>query len=122
MSSRRVACRAQILEKRSEELLYNKLLLLEHELKKYVHDIARKIRDLTDLNSIREIVKLVDVELAREDDLNRYRKIVTVETPIDLELEPIQDCECRRIDRESEIVEEYYIGQRVLEKLLISSW
>ena len=122
MPSRRATCRAQVLESRSEELLYNKLILLEHELNKYVHDIARKIRDISDPRSIREIVKLVDIELTREEDVDRYRKVIATETRVELDMEPIQECDCKRIDNESEIVEEYYIGQKILEKLLISSW
>jgi len=121
MLSRRANCRAQVLERSREELLYNKLLLLEHELRQYVHDISRKIRDLSDIDSIREIVRLVDVELARQDNVERYHKIITLETPVHEDRE-LLDNEYSRIDCESMLIEEYYVGKRMLEKLLISTW
>ncbi|NPA23295.1 MAG: hypothetical protein GXO23_03255 [Crenarchaeota archaeon] len=120
-SARRCTYRLQLLERR-EELLYNKLLLLEHELRKYRLDIAKKVCELTDPDSIREIVKMVDVELSREEDIRRYQKVSKPEKAISEDSEPVLDDHARIIDRESEIVEEYYLGQRVLERLLISSW
>ncbi len=118
---RRLTCTVQVAEER-EELLYNKLVLLEHELKSYIHDIVRKARDLSDTDSIRDLVKLVDVEVSSEDNYWRYSNISVSEIRLDNDVEPLIDNDARRVENEEEAIEEYYVGQKMVEKLLISSW
>ncbi len=112
----------QVLESSSEELeesLYNKLLLIEHNIKSIVTEFVKEIRSL-DYESLKNIVKMYDIDVVNVDDISRYRPIV--EDHYKVEDESILDVDYVEIKNVEKSIEEYYLGQKIIEKALISEW
>ncbi len=125
MSSSRKQIQMQQLEYLEEESIYNKLLILEHSIEKSSKELLKSvltkiIDNINNINSIREIVKLYDVDVCREDSRSRFEILSSDMEKVDNE----QKIDTTEVElKESDIViEEHYIGQRRLEKSIISEW
>lgn len=112
-------------EKTLERPLANVLALIEHELREGQEQVIDRISKVEDIEELESVAVKLPLEVAYSEEMlrDRYtrisRDVVKVE---DTHLESVVENEAEIVEEDAESVEEYYVGQRVLERLGISAW
>ncbi len=108
-----------------EKSLTNMLLLIEHGLRERQKQILERLRHIQDLEELEEVVVRLPLEITYTEDVlqNRLIKVGADYVRVEDEyLVSVINEEEETIEDDSENVEEYYVGQKMLERLGISAW
>ena len=108
-----------------EEALTNRLLLIEHELTQAESEIVERLRNLEDIEDLEESVRYLPLNVTVDD-----RYVVERLKPVNVDSVALCDEQLyetliedsEEIDNDVEIIEEHYVGKKMLEKLGISAW
>jgi len=108
-----------------EEALTNRLLLIEHELTQAESEIVERLRNLEDIEDLEESVRYLPLNVTVDD-----RYVVERLKPVNVDSVALRDEQLyetliedsEEIDNDVEIIEEHYVGKKMLEKLGISAW